>query len=254
LRIAQTNLQLYQQLSERAADSSDLAIVRRGYELAASLFAGVYRASGKPFIAHLVGTADILIQDRAPLAFVTAGLLHAAYAQGDFGDGVPGPTETRRRQVVNAIGADAERLVARYTAMAWKGGDLSGDRNRPDSLDALDRKVLRIRLANEVEEISDFGILHHRDAEIRRSRALEALPVWIGWARALSANGIAEALESLKGPLATFCADEALRTERVQSYRAQAVLRPTVGTRARRAIRGLRSVGRRLRSWSGSDV
>jgi (p)ppGpp synthase/HD superfamily hydrolase len=247
LNVAQTNLQLYRQLSERKTTAPDLAAVRCAYELAASLFQGVYRASGKPFIAHLVGTASVLVQDGAPPPLVLAGLLHAAYVQGDFGDGPPGATVARRRKVGEAIGADAEQLVARYTTLPWHVGDLSAHRDLPASLEPLDRDVLRIRLANEVEELVDFGPLYHRDAESRRALAIEALPVWTEWAKAVSAEAIAAELRTNAAPLSTFHAHEALQTDRVFSYRPPTVLAPTVAGRVRSAVDRLRGVARRLR-------
>ena len=56
---AQTNLQLYTQLSDIEYSQEARGQVLRAYELALQLFSGHYRANGKPFIAHLVGTASI---------------------------------------------------------------------------------------------------------------------------------------------------------------------------------------------------
>jgi hypothetical protein len=243
---AQTNLQLYRQLADQGVAPSDLAAVRRAYDLSASLFAGLYRASGKPFVAHLVGTASVLAAQRVPLPLVTAALLHAAYVQGDFGDGPPGRTRRRAERLVEAVGGEAERLVSRYATLPWKAGDLSAFRELPASLGPLDRDVLTIRLANEVEELVDNGILLHGDAERRREEALQALPVWISWASALSADGIALALEAARAQLVTFRAPDELRTDRVRSYRPLPVSRPTLATRTRLALRRIRGVLRRL--------
>ena len=247
LNVAQTNLQLYGQVSERSVSSTDLAALRRAYDLAASLFAGVYRASGKPFIAHLVGTASVLVQEEAPASLVRAGLLHAAYVQGDFGDGPPGVTPRRRKTVRDAIGEDAEELVARYTTLPWRSGDLSSERDLPARLGPLDRDVFRIRLANEVEELVDFGILHHGDGASRGKLTEEALPVWIEWAKALSAHAIASELAAKSTALRSFRPRDEIRTDRLLSYRPARVSRPTVASRARSAVHGLRRVARRVR-------
>ena len=58
--IAQTNLQLYNQLFAQPSTANDLGDVRAAYELAAELFSGLYRCSGKPFVAHVVGTASVV--------------------------------------------------------------------------------------------------------------------------------------------------------------------------------------------------
>lgn len=246
LATAQTNLQLYRQIIEQGVSSSDLAAVRRAHDVSASLFAGLYRASGKPFIAHVVGTASVLAAQRLPLPLVTAGLLHAAYVQGNFGDGPPGPTKRRRRRISDAVGEEAERLVARYATLPWTAGDLAAQRGRVASLDALDRDVLVVRLANEVEELVDFGVLHHADGETRRRDILEALPVWISWARAVSAGGIALALEAAGRDLATFQAPDSLRSDRIRSYRPPPVSPATPATRAALAVRRVARLARRF--------
>src|SRR5690349_4857301 len=82
---AQTNVMLYRQLHQIGYGSESLARVRAAYEFAAELFAGRFRACGRPFLAHLVGTTSILAEIGAAEIIVVAGLLHAAYEQGDFG-------------------------------------------------------------------------------------------------------------------------------------------------------------------------
>ena len=76
--IAQTNLALYQQLHDLGYTPEKLADIREAYELATALFAGRFRPCGRPFTAHLVGTASVLAKLGAPAAVVAAGLLHAA--------------------------------------------------------------------------------------------------------------------------------------------------------------------------------
>jgi hypothetical protein len=112
---AQTNLQLYRQLIQASWDESSLMMIRRGYELALQLFADAYRASRRPFVAHLVGTASALESWRQRPVVVAAGLLHSAYLLGHFGDGPSGITPARRRILTKEIGAEAEQLVHDYT-------------------------------------------------------------------------------------------------------------------------------------------
>ncbi len=105
LHVAQTNLSLYRQLHDAGYTHSDVIWVRDAYELAATLFAGQYRGSGKPFVAHLVGTASILAAIDAPPSAVVAGLMHAVYTHGDFG---VARWRTRRARVRARIGVPAE--------------------------------------------------------------------------------------------------------------------------------------------------
>jgi len=87
IQYAQTNLQLYSQLMQAGHSANELGTVRKAYDLAVQLFAGAFRANGKPFIAHLVGTASILAKAETGIDVTTAGLLHSVFSHGEFGDG-----------------------------------------------------------------------------------------------------------------------------------------------------------------------
>src|SRR4051812_50130353 len=98
---AQTNLQLYAQLRRAGAAEQDLALVRAGYDLAMHLCPASFRGSGKPLLAHLVGTASILAAMDQSARVVTAGGLHAGFFFGGFGGargGGPGGKGGRRGQ------------------------------------------------------------------------------------------------------------------------------------------------------------
>ncbi len=159
---AQTNLRLYRQLHDAGYMPSDLIWVRDGYELATSLFAGQYRGSGKPFVAHLVGTASILASIDAPPSAVVAGLLHAAYAQGDFG---LARWRHRRERVRAKIGNPAEELVWRYNEMPWTPSEIDCLRADSTRLAQTDRLVVLMRLANELDDNLDLAMFHSHAAK-----------------------------------------------------------------------------------------
>lgn len=160
---AQTNIQLLNQLQRAGYTAGELDLVRVAYELAIKLFTGRFRASGKTFIAHLVGTASVLGSLRASAALVAAGLLHAAYQAGDFGDGVPGIANAKRDRLKVAVGDEVEEYVARYDALPWGAKYITGYHQRAGALSGLERDVLLMRLANELEEYLDLGILYFGD-------------------------------------------------------------------------------------------
>src|SRR5262249_37248363 len=114
LQPAQTNLDLYRQLHGLGHREQDLLRIRDCYRLALSLFPDRFRANGKPFIAHLVGTASILAAAGARPEIVAAGLLHAVYDNGDFPDSVGSATESHRRIVRAGAGPEIEALVDAY--------------------------------------------------------------------------------------------------------------------------------------------
>jgi (p)ppGpp synthase/HD superfamily hydrolase len=192
---AQTNLQLYTQLRLAGVPNEDLQRVRAGYDLGLRLFPASFRGSGKPLLAHLVGTASILAAIGQPADVVTAGLLHAAYALGDFGDGRLGMTDAKRARVRQAVGARIEDLVARYTAFDWNRNTIPAIRQRVDSLGTAEREVLVIRLANELEDHLDYGVLYCGNGEKRREYIRSPLNQSVDMARSLGLTLLAEELD-----------------------------------------------------------
>jgi (p)ppGpp synthase/HD superfamily hydrolase len=192
---AQTNLQLYRELRVAGYADRDLALARAGYDLAMRLFTASFRGSGKPLLAHLIGTASILASIRQSPTVVTAGLLHAAYALGDFGGGRFGVTEAKRTCVRDAVGPDVENLVARYTAFDWNRQTIPAIRQRVDSLTAVEREVLVIRLANELEDHLDNGVLYCGNGEERREYIRSPLNQSVGMAKHLGLSALADELQ-----------------------------------------------------------
>jgi uncharacterized protein DUF6817 len=169
---AQTNIQLFNQLRRDGYSDAELGRVRDTYKLAMQLFTGRFRPSGKTFIDHLVGTASILGSLRLPVEVVAAGLIHAAYAHGDFGGGVRCHLRFKRKQVRDAVGHKVEDYVAGFAVLRWNTWAIPLIRDGLESLDPRDRYVLLMRIANEMEDCLDLGVLYCCNAE-RRLR-------WIG--------------------------------------------------------------------------
>jgi len=218
-RFAQTNLQLYAQLADLAYPERDLAMVARCYELSMTLFPGTYRASGKPFLAHLVGTAGIVAALRARAPVVAAGLLHATYTHGEFGNGWLGVSDAKRTRVRAAVGPEIEDLVARYTAFRWARATIPAIGAQLDAMTALERDVLLIRLANELEDHLDLGILYSGDAPRRLRFMREDLPAAVEMARRLGRPGLAESLAAAFDQIEHAAISPALRRREVESFR-----------------------------------
>lgn len=153
---AQTNLQLRRQMAAQDYSSDAVARVDEAYRLAACLFSAQYRNTGKPFIAHLVGTASILASHAASTDSLVAGLLHAAYMTGDFGFH-PGQRGSSRQRawLRERIGNAAEERIASYDRLRWNAQTLADISQRYNSLDTLTREVLQVRLANTYEDFMD---------------------------------------------------------------------------------------------------
>ncbi len=157
---AQTRVQLLRQLERERYAASDLDLVADAYELAMVLFTGLFQPSRKTLIAHLVGTASILASLHARAELVAAGLMHSAYEHGDFGSGTKGITASHREQVRGAVGPRAEEYVARYHIFDWKPETIDAIGERIAGLDPVDREVILMRLANDLEELLDLDPLY----------------------------------------------------------------------------------------------
>ena len=158
-RFAQTNIQLFNQMYDLGYDEQEIAAVKNSYELAMTLFTGRFRGSGKTFIAHLVGTANILASVRSAPGIISAGLLHAAYDGGDFGDSKQGLSSAKRDYMRAAVGAEVEEYIARYMELGWNQQVARSIYDKLNSLNQFEREVVLIRLANELEDYLDLGIL-----------------------------------------------------------------------------------------------
>jgi (p)ppGpp synthase/HD superfamily hydrolase len=218
-RFPQTNLQLYAQLVDLGYSEADLATVARSYELSMALFPGTYRASGKPFLAHLVGTAGIIATLRARAPVVATGLLHAAYTHGEFGNGWLGVSNAKRARVRAAVGPEIEELVARYTALRWAPATIPAIRARLDAMTGLERDVLLVRLANELEDHLDLGILYPGDVPRRLRFMREDLPAAVEMAERLGYPELAESLTAAFDQIERAAISPAVRRTEAESFR-----------------------------------
>lgn len=154
---AQTNLQLYNQMLARGYDLRDIASMKAGYDLSLQLFSGQYRASGKPFLAHLVGTASILVAREVPTTMAVAGLLHASYTHGRFPSPLSNLRLVKYRKLRKSLGSEVDALVSAYTRFRLSHVLPEGTRHRPGDTGSVQRDVLTIRLANDLEDQLDNG-------------------------------------------------------------------------------------------------
>ena len=195
LAFPQTNLQLVGAMRRAGYPEADLALVRRAYDLAVRLFTAKYRGSGKPLLAHLVGTAGVLASLRAPAPLVAAGVLHAAYLFGDFGDARRGATAAKRDTIRKEIGDGVEDIIARYDALQWDARSVEEIHASIGDLAPGERDVLLLRLANELEDHLDLGVLYCGNAEERRAAIRSWLHRCVDLARRLDQPALARAFE-----------------------------------------------------------
>ena len=151
--IAQTNLHLYRQLLALHWSEAELLRVQKAYTQAAERFAKWLRPSGKPFLAHLVGTASLAVMGGANCSTACAALLHSCRTHNIAVAGrriprlkarFPHGVSTEIKNIITAY----ELWHRRYAKEAPAALDVT-------ALSDLDRKALLIHLANEADEVLD---------------------------------------------------------------------------------------------------
>ncbi len=253
--IAQTHLQLYEQMLREHYAEPEIARVRDAYALAMRLVSGQYRPSGKPFVCHLVGTASVLVRTRASADLVVAGLLHAAYLFGDFGSGVAGEGPGKRKLVREVAGAGAEALASDYGRFVWSETVIADFESRATRLSPNERDLLALRLANDVDDHADGGM------RLSGHYALDGFYASVDGARAvrLAERAGLEALAAIVAASRASCgphpAEALLRRNETYSFALPAAsqcTRPSV--RVRRRLRRLaRSLAERVRRLPAGD-
>jgi hypothetical protein len=77
--LAQTRTALREQAIAAGCDAASVRALESACDYATLLSDGLYRADGRPFLNHLIGTASVLVRYGFRQDVVLAGLLHAAY-------------------------------------------------------------------------------------------------------------------------------------------------------------------------------
>ena len=242
---AASNVQLLEHLRASDWDEAALNRVRRGYGLVQRHFSARYRGDGRPFVEHLVRTAAILFDQGASEALVLAGLTHAYYSQGDFGVQPGGLTPANRQALREAVGEEAEMLVARYGQLPWSAAAISAviDRihRKSSPLERCERQVLTLRICNELEEALDGALLYL--APPRRQTSLRELELSAELSRGLDWNSLADRIDEERAYYSA-ASEEAAHwpsdgSERDRSY----VLLPPSASRRLRVRTGRITVG-----------
>lgn len=153
----QTNTGLYVQLHDAGHPVADIAQVQEAYRLACRLFNGRYRKTERAFICHAVGVASSAARFEPRLEVIIAAMLHAAYDSGQFPDGRTGrASDVHRSWMKERIGADIERVIARYCNFDFEQGVPERLTNAHAS--DGDEDLLFVALAHEVDDLADGGL------------------------------------------------------------------------------------------------
>jgi (p)ppGpp synthase/HD superfamily hydrolase len=202
---AQTNVQLLNQLRSEGYSKEERAFISNVYQFGMRIFTGLYLPSGKPFLDHLVGTASILAWLHAPIAVVAAGLVHATYLHGDFGCRT-GISDEKRKQVIDIVGTESENYITRYDRVLLTAEDVALLASTLQQLSKVDRYIVLMRLANELEHHLDFGglyLVQEQKQQGAHRRYLERrLPALLKLANALGYGSLAAEFEKIQREIA----------------------------------------------------
>ncbi len=193
---AQTNIQLFKELMNLGYSTGELVLIKSAYELARNLLTGKYFASSRAFIDHAVGTASILASLRLSADVVAAGLLHNIYREGDFGFGAKNHiSDSKRKKVISIVGRQVEKYISKYLELPWYK-NLPAICANLDKLDKIDRDVVLIKLANELEHILDFEHLYFPDADKHLKRINHNCPIMIEIAEKMGLEKLADEIRT----------------------------------------------------------
>lgn len=215
--IARTNVQLYNQLRSAGRPPQELALIRRSYDLAVTLYSGCFQADGSPFVCHIVGVASIVAQLDLPGEAVAAACIHNVYGNGDFGDGRHNAVTPWRRNIVrDAVGAEVETYVHRFreTRSIQRTARAIPHLDNLDTLDARDRYVVVIELADILEKYTDGGLLYYGDYAWVTGFVAEQRDTLTQLASRLGYPQLATALDRAFESVTSEPAPEELRTKR----------------------------------------
>jgi hypothetical protein len=146
---AQTWPQLLQQLRRQGWSVAEIAHIKRCHDAGRDLANGFYRACGKPFIAHLVGTASVLAAYGAPPILVESGLVHAAYGTLGASD------EDSGRALAQRVGRNVDRVLRAYSRQHFHQLPIPQTEEEVAFYSLDDARALVLRVANEIEECLD---------------------------------------------------------------------------------------------------
>ena len=151
----QTSLQLCNKLSINGYSSDEIQIAYKAYIFAINHITGWYRGSSKPLCAHLIGVASLLIDESSTINEIIAGLLHAVPVDGEFLF-----TKSPFSLIEEKFGQTTSTLVARYWSIQYSYDDIFWSKikaSNPDA-DSLLFSVVKIRIANEIEDYTDNAL------------------------------------------------------------------------------------------------
>lgn len=194
---ALTYPQLMNQALAQGLDEESLRRMRTAYELAEWEFDGFYRGQGMSFLCHLVRTASIVLAERQPIHVVMAALLHALYRKEEFYGARNGQVTWRKRnRVQGVVGKDVEALIWEYRHFPWSTEEaMHRHLEHLETYGERMRQILVVRLANQLEDYLDLGMIYRGASPSRMEREFSYWEESLLLARRLGLVQLAEEMD-----------------------------------------------------------
>lgn len=168
---------------------SDVAVLRRAYEFAASIHQGQARRSGDPYLSHPMEVAAILTELKMDVRSIAAGFLHDAIED----------TQTTMKEIRTVFGDEIADLVDGVTKLSKLPFSTREDRQAESFRKMLlamakDIRVIMIKLADRLHNMRTLDPLPEAK---RRLIANETLEIYAPLAHRLGIAKIKQELEDL---------------------------------------------------------
>jgi hypothetical protein len=208
--VAQTPPQLMLQALHAGLSEHELGQLQLALRWVLREFATLMRGSLKPFSAHVIGVASLLLENQVGFTTTMAGLLHASYQS----DG----SEQRRAHLRQHFGEATEALVFGYQQSAMQ-----------EIGSILVPELRLMRLADELEDALDAAPLMHgrpddsgteKGSADRRCAQFFALESLFAQTQSTAASFLPR-FQALKQQLLSLNFPPSLRTGLYSSLRAQ---------------------------------
>lgn len=174
IEFAQSYPQLMLQARNASFSVEQQLQLRQAFELALVMTNGIYRAEGVPLLNHLVRCASIAIAQFRDCDMARAALLHAVYTMQEFDHSrFSEDLQARRIEVRKEFGAEFEEILWAYEFTPWFRQEcLENYARNLDSQTPLVRKVIALRLVNELEDHMDNAMAYSPEMRQQRRTSL----------------------------------------------------------------------------------
>ena len=168
---------------------TDMTILRKCYEFAEKMHAGVKRSSGEPYIIHPLNVAATLIKLKMDIDSIMAGLLHDTVEDCDVAP----------EDIAKMFGQSVAQIVVGCTKISkikFKTKEETQAENFRKMVVAMaqDLRVIIVKLADRMH---NMRTLQYMTKEKQQSKAQETLDIYVPLASRLGINSVKADLEDL---------------------------------------------------------